>query len=302
MAKQSERLLEEGIWEIPSGYIARVSVGSGDDRLRWSERYPPGTARSEIRVAKAKAYAALLAEAELEGGPQFAEGRCRHLPPCWRYHAGDTNPAHAASCGGGARTPPKRGRSPVTRDRDQRSSAEKNGEDVPDRGVRLGDLPRLKLDPARLREVLAKGFAATDKDKDPYEFASTSNNYRTALMHVYSELDQDHPERKNLNPLLGVKVRATRAAQPKGQDARVVAAILKNMTTKYGRKTKKSDLICEVLAWVHHPGPVEKVKPEHFHDVADATDDEIVDGIITRPNSPAEGRRTSRCPRRKQSR
>ncbi len=183
---------------------------------------------------------------------------------------------------------------PVLSPEDVAALAEQRG---PDRVKRLGSVARATLDPKRLREILKLAFAATDPDRDPTEHASTSNAYRTALVHLCSELDQDDPYA--VNPLRTVRVRPQRAAKLAGQDARIVREILRHIPSRFGQQTPTVALRIAVLAWVHiTPKQLAGVDPARdFHDQPDATREDIIEGAITLTKRPRlKGRKGKRIP------
>lgn len=165
-------------------------------------------------------------------------------------------------------------------------------------GHTLGDRHRHTVDPKRLREILLVAFAPTDETIDPTEHASTSRLYRTALSHLYSVLDQDdiHAPR---NPLARVKPRPPKGAQPSGEDMRIVAEILKHVPSKFGKDGTVTATRLAVLAWVHiTPDQLRKVDPARdFHDVPEATREEIIGGLVTLTKRPRlKGRRNRPLP------
>jgi len=149
------------------------------------------------------------------------------------------------------------------------------------RAGRLGLVPRAMLDPKRLRQILADAFAPIDPDADPTEFAGTSNHYRMALFHLFTVLDEDRPGAAN--PVRNVKIRPTRDAEPHGQDMRIVAEILRHIPSRFGYSGAVTEQRIAVLAWIHiTPIELRRVDPpRHFHDVPDATREDILDGAIT---------------------
>jgi len=165
-------------------------------------------------------------------------------------------------------------------------------------GTTLGDVDRHRLDPKRLREVLRLAFAPDDPDEDPTQYASTSNSYRTALLHLFTELDQDDADAPPC-PLLKVKVRPQAGAQLAGQDARIVREILAHLESKFGRDSAVSRARIGVLAWVHiTPKQLKAVDvARDFHDVPDASREDIIGGAITLTKRPRlKGRKGKRIP------
>jgi integrase len=147
-------------------------------------------------------------------------------------------------------------------------------------GPTLGTLSRRLLQPARLREILTEAFKPTDEKADPFEFASTSNHYRTALMHLYSVLDVDDPEAPN--PIAKVPTRASGGPQIVGQDMRIIREILKHVPTKYGREGAVSEKRLAVLALVPiTPVQLMRLDPaKDFRDIADADREAMIAGQI----------------------
>jgi len=160
----------------------------------------------------------------------------------------------------------------------------------------LGAQARSMLDLKRVREVLAIGFAPTNPNVDPTEHAGTSNHYRMALYHLFSVLDQD--EAQAVNPIAKVKVRPLPGAQLAGQDMRIVREVLKHVPTRFGRSSRVSELRLAVLAWVHiTPKQLQQVDPpRHFHDVPNATREEIIGGVVTLTKPPRLKGRLKRIP------
>ena len=154
-------------------------------------------------------------------------------------------------------------------------------------GLTLGDVDRFKLDPKRLRECLRVAFAPDDPDTDPTQYASTSNSYRTALLHLFTELDQDNADAPPC-ALRKVKPRPQAGAQLAGQDARIVREILRHAESKFGRDSAISRARLGVLAWVHiTPKQLMGINvARDFHDVPDATHEDIIGGAITLTKRP----------------
>jgi integrase len=163
-------------------------------------------------------------------------------------------------------------------------------------GATLGTRPRTTIDPRRIREILADAFAPTDPERDPTEFAATSNLYRMALYHLFSTLDQDDP--LAVNPLKKVKIRPTKGPQLAGQDMRIVREILKHFPSRFGKSSKISQLRLGVLAWVHiTPKQLQQLEPgTAFHDVPDATREDMIAGLITVTKPPRHKGRQRRVP------
>lgn len=151
----------------------------------------------------------------------------------------------------------------------------------PSHGRTIDEEPRSAVPLKRWREILAVAFAPSDPDSDPEEGASTSNHYRTALMHLYGVLAGD--EDSGVNPISRIGKRTTRGAEAKGLDMRVVAEVLKHVATKYSREARVSELRLAVLAWVNiEPKQLQAVNPTYdFHDLPHATREEMIDGAIT---------------------
>lgn len=154
-------------------------------------------------------------------------------------------------------------------------------------GRSLGDVAVQELEPKRLREILAIAFAAPDGD--PAGHASTSNAYRTALHHLFTILDRDvRPTPPT--PLDSIAVRPGRRSRRSGRDMRFVVAILEHAPSPHGiyRKQRANLLRLGVLAWTHiTPDQLKGVyPPTDFHDVPDATRDEIRAGAITLTKRP----------------
>lgn len=165
-------------------------------------------------------------------------------------------------------------------ERDAARDAAAAGRPVPSRGRTLGETPRSEIPIKRWREILAAAFAPTRPDRDPAEFANTSNLYRTAARHVYAILDQDDDR---TNPFDKIEVRPRRAPSPKGQDMRVIAEILKHVPTKFGRDGRATELRLNVLAWCNiEPEQLKNIDPvADFHDQVEASHEDIVEGAIT---------------------
>lgn len=156
-------------------------------------------------------------------------------------------------------------------------------------GRTFGELPRHKvaehLD--RIEQILAQAFAARRPSIDPTENAGTSNHYRMALLHLFTVLDKHKPEP---NPIKKIETRATRGAQRKSQDLRVIAEILRQTPSGLGPKSRLGELRLAVLAYVHI-APIQLMRMGQradwpapdlaFHDVPGATEEEILDGVIT---------------------
>jgi hypothetical protein len=249
--------LAPGIYQDDHGITVRVKVGTGAAQRTDEARYPLGTA---IKIMKAWQ---VQARAKLERLPVSSISRGTFDADVIEY----------------LRIAPI---TPTTR-KVRTQQLKWWGQQPVEIGSRrtLGELRRGELDPKRIREILWESFKPTDPANDPTEFASTSNSYRTALNHLFSVLDADDPFA--MNPVRKVAVRAQAAARPRGQDARIVREILKQVPSKFGRKSGRSALRLHVLAWVHiTPTQLMQVNPpSDFHDRPDASRSDIVAGSIT---------------------
>jgi integrase len=164
------------------------------------------------------------------------------------------------------------------------------------RAGRLGLVARRKLEIKRLKQILARAFKATDPDKNPTEFANTSNQYRTALGHLFTILDADRDDA--VNPIRKIAPRPRAEAKPSGIDMRVVAEILAQVPSRFGRSSRVSQLRLAALAWNHiTPIQLQRLNPARdFHDLPDATRDEIFAGAITLDVPPRFKGRQKRIP------
>ena len=295
-----ERLVEEGIWEKRGGgYIARVSVGSGDDRLTWSDHFSDDTSIKVIRAERATALAKLRKQ-QAQPVDRFSLKvaadeyiRVAKITP-------DTRKARRQQLDWWCAQPVAVGADVLSPAQVKaETEARERGEDVPDRGPTFGSVGRARLGDhlQRLCEILDQAFAPTDLARDPYEFASTSNHYRLALSHLFNELDKLKPEA--INPIENIPMRAQRGPQEKGQDMRIVREILAHGgKTKFGPKDAVTPLRLAVLAYVHiTPTQLMELELTDFHDVPDATPEEILDGIITITKQPRrKGRKDKPLP------
>jgi integrase len=267
------RTLAPGVYEDASGITARVRRGSGAQQAVAQERFPRGTSLKVIRAWQVRARAKLAkrrsgaARGTLRAGVAEYQRLADLTAVTLKRRTQQQNwwCAQLAAVGAPVMSP------------QEFSALDPN---APLDGRRLGECRRDALDPQRLREILQVAFAADD-ESDPTARANTSNHYRTALYHLFTVLDQDDPEA--INPLARVKVRQRAAPKPSGQDARVVREILKHVPSKFGKSGKVSELRLGVLAWIHiTPTQLMGVEPlTDFHDVPDATREQIIGGAIT---------------------
>jgi hypothetical protein len=146
-------------------------------------------------------------------------------------------------------------------------------------------LPVAVLD--RIRKVLDVAFAPTDRDADPTEHGNTSNHYRQALYQVFRILNRNDPYAPR-NPIALIETRARAGAKLSGQDMRIVREILKHAETKFGRRDGHGERRLAVLAWVNiTPKQLSQLDPSKaFHDVPDATREEIAAGVVTLTKPP----------------
>jgi hypothetical protein len=164
------------------------------------------------------------------------------------------------------------------------------------RGRGLGDCPLRPVNLPRIREILKKVFAPTDPEIDDTEFASTSNSYRTALVHLFTILDQD--DETAVNPMSKVPTRAIASASLAGQDMRIIREILKYLPSRFGRSSAVSVARIMVLAYVHiTPKQLMALDPrKDFIDVPDADRADMINGLITVTKRPRRKGRQKTIP------
>lgn len=265
-------------------YEVRAHVGSGDNLLKDSASFPPGTpfprmAKWRIdalvklqrqRGAKAGTFGGDVAR-YLKDAPITEETRTRRKQQLAFWSA------QAAAID-----------APVLSVADVRA-----GRRVPDEPT-IGEQSRDNLTAPRVRQILAAAFKPTSEANDPTEFAGTSNHYRTALYHLYTVLDRDNDAR---NPIDKIEPRTMPAPARVGQDMRIVARILAAIPTKYGRLNRLGEKRAAVLAYCPiTPVQLQRMKPEHFRDVPDATRDQIINGAIAIELAPRRKGRRKKLP------
>jgi hypothetical protein len=163
-------------------------------------------------------------------------------------------------------------------------------------GVTLGQTPRTKITAERLQQILAAAFPTVDAD--PAQGASTHNLYRLALWHLFATLDRG--VEFAINPLAHVPTRQGADPGDYGIDMRLVREILKHAPSKFGRDSAITQARVGVLAWVDiRESQLMKLDPARdFHDMPDATRDDILAGAITVTIQPhLKGRKNRRIPR-----
>ncbi len=164
-------------------------------------------------------------------------------------------------------------------------------------GLTLGKLPRHKITTERVQQILDMAFGATDDD-DPARGASTANLYRLALWHLFVVLDRG--VEFAVNPIANVPIRQGADAGDYGIDMRLVREILAAAPSKFGRDSAITEARAEVLAWVDiRESQLMKIDPARdFHDVPNATREDILAGAITLTVAPhLKGRKNRRIPR-----
>lgn len=287
------KAIEKGMYPDAYGTTCRVKVGSRPNQRVAQTRFPHGTDRDVMRTWL------LRAEADLRDHPDPVRGtlggdavvylRDAKISKACREQRTQQLAWWCAQSVDGPVLPPKQARA--------EAEARTRGEEVPKRRT-LGDLARHKLPPARLRTCLEDAFAPDDPEVDPTQYASTSNSYRTALFHLFTTLDQDLKNAPR-NPLENVQVRPQPGAQLSGQDARIVREILRHVPSAMGPSSRISELRLECLAWIHiTPDQLKKVDPARdFHDVPDATREDIIAGAITLTKRPRlKGKKGKKIP------
>lgn len=143
----------------------------------------------------------------------------------------------------------------------------------------LGACNRHDIPAERMAEILREAFAADDERLNPTQYANTSNHYRMSLYRLYAVLDKGLlPNRVDQVP-----ARITASPTDDGQDARIVREILRHLRSGNGAPPLQAEAILPVLAWVHiTPIQFMRMDPRvHFHDVPDASVDDIVAGAVT---------------------
>lgn len=291
--------IEDGITQDAKGnYRVTAGAGSGKRERRERKRYPPTATLEEMRAWR------VATTAKLEGAaPGAARGTLAadvieylRTAPISK----ETRTRREQQLGWWCAQPASVKGSVLSVEAvAEQAAARARGEAIPPYRA-LGEIPRAKLEVKRLREVLAVAFAPPDP-RNPTEHASTSNSYRTALYHLFTVLDQDAAAA--INPLDKVAVRPQQGARASGQDARVVREILRHCAAPAvsanagpvkrghpaagkrvgGKPGDLGQLRLAVLAWVHiTPTQLMDLDPRrHFHDVPDATREDILAGAIT---------------------
>lgn len=256
--------------------IRRVFVGSGPTQQRGTLYYPVGTPKavSDRLVAEEQTRLAALR------GPQAAKGTINADILTYEEEAELSKANH------------KR------RKQQQRWWAAQSvlkgapvltpaqvAEGASGQGKTVGELSRQQLcDEAhlkRVREILKTAFPK-DED-DPALNGGTFNKYRFALLHLFTVLDQDRP--LAVNPIKTIKTRPNRGVQLKGVDMRIVRDIVRLAPASRGRSSRANQLRLAVLADTFHitPQQLRDVKDPvaAFHDVPDATRQDMIEGLIT---------------------
>jgi integrase len=287
--------IEEGIYQEPSGYyVVRATRGSKPP-LKKQERYPPGTELLIMRAWRRRALTELeerLARGRANPGT-FAAGiptyftRADITKACAKQRTPQLAWWSAQYAAEGAEV-----FSPAAVKAELAAIAA--GTRKPRTGT-LAELPIDALEPARLREILKVAFEPTDRTVDPTEFASTSNSYRTALYHFFTVTNRD--DKYAVNPLDNVDGRPTAGAQASGQDARIIREILKHVPSTFGKDAEASEARLEVLAWVHITSKqLKALEPADWHDIPNATPEDILAGAITITIRPRLKGRLKRIP------
>ena len=290
-----------------SGFEARVSVGSGKTRLKEYAFFPPGTDVAVMATWVEQARERLTARRAINPPPDRDT-----LGALVRRYFADVDLTPTT-------TKVRRQRlawwmaQPVARDAavlsvetvTAEAEARARGEATPDRGRTIGDVRVIKRDKLatidadtlkRIREILRIAFAPTDRERNPTEFAQTSNHYRAALVHLFSVINVDVPAA--VNPLATVAMRPTPGPTLAGQDMRIVREILKEFPTGHGRTPTRSLLRLAVLAYVPiTPMQLSELDPlTMFHDVPDATREDMIAGAITLTKTVRRKGRMTRVP------
>jgi hypothetical protein len=271
-----ERTLPEGIYRDAYGFYVRVKIGSGKTPYRDQQRFPATAtteqmvgwrdrtrARLETQRTKDQADAPPVGTLEASLETYFADAILSPTTRKRRRQQLDWWCAQPAALGAPTFSVDELAAKPQ----------------LFKRAGRLGLVPRTQVEPKRIRQILAAAFKPTGDD--PAEFANTSNHYRTALLNLYSVLDVD--DSKAVNPIEKVEMRPAPEPRKSGLDMRIVVEILQHLPSRFGRSGRVSELRIAALAWNHiTPVQLQRFDPARdFHDLANATREEILDGAIT---------------------
>jgi hypothetical protein len=303
------KIVTGGAGELPKGiyrnrgakgFYARVKVGSGETALKDQRGFPESATLEEMVGWQTRTRATLRAHRAAHPLPSrgtLAGAVIEYLdhPHASLSPANRTRRAQQLAwwCAQAAAR-----KAPIVSVEMLRAETEAlaRGETVPIRRRTLGELALTALDPVRLKEILDHAFAPSDPEEDPTEFARTSNHYRLALFHLFTVRNRTYPG--TLNPVACVETRTTQGPGLHGVDMRIVREILKHVPSRFGRESIKTVVRIAVLAWVHiTPVQLRRFDPTRdFHDVPDATREDILAGAITITLRPRLKGRRKRLP------
>jgi hypothetical protein len=278
------------------GIYGRLKIGSGDTPYRTQARFPFGTPDAQLITWRERERARLEAQRDKDQADKPPEGSLEAAVA--RYLAderfgppdSETRKRRRQRLEWWCAQPATHGKPPLSVDE---LTADPT---LAKRAGRLGLVPRSKIDLKRVREILDRAFRPSGED--PTEFANTSNHYRMALVHLWTVLDEDNPAA--VNPITKIHTRRMPEIRPSGQDLRVVAEILTQVSSRFGRDSKASQLRLAVLAWVLiTPVQLKRLTDvaKAFHDQPQASREDIIDGAITLELPPRFKGRAKRIPR-----